>query len=131
MGVLRTQGEGRVRGLPLAWAAIGLLAGGCGVGRSVRQDDAAPDAPGPDPGVCIKLKSQADCQNQGCSWMPRGCGPPPPGHLMDFCYAPPLKTCLPGGCPGGSVCTGVWIDPCAGSACTACGGQASYCLPAP
>jgi len=29
----------------------------------------------------------------------------------------------------GTLCEGVWIDPCAGMACTACGARAGYCFP--
>ena len=121
----------RAFGTLLACAVVGLLAAGCDADRSVSLTDASADAPGPTPRDCMKVKLQVDCMQHGCSWMPGGCGPAPPGHITGFCYAPPLKTCLPGGCPKGSVCTNVWIDPCAGSSCTACGGQSSYCLPTP
>ena len=111
--------------------AIVLMVGGCGAGRSVNLVDASGDAPGPGPRDCMKYKLEKDCVQRGCRWMPGGCGPAPAGHITEFCYAPPLKECLPGGCATGSVCTDVWINPCAGATCTACGGQASYCLPAP
>jgi len=126
------RGPWREAPLPLlACVLVGLAAGGCGGGRTVGLQDLSGESPGPGLKECLRYSDQSDCAKHGCNWLAPGCGPAPAGHIAGLCYVPPLKTCQLGFCPPDSVCTGVWLNPCEGKPCAACGAQASYCLPAP
>ena len=78
-----------------------------------------------------KHKDKSSCEKAaGCQWKHAGCGGPPKGYIAGFCYKPPLPSCAKGSCPPTHVCKKVWIDPCEGMTCTACGGTSMVCLPA-
>jgi hypothetical protein len=51
-----------------------------------------------------------------------GCGGGP--AFATGCYT----RCDDADCPGGTTCTQVTIDPCAGKECDACGAEAKLCL---
>jgi len=100
-----------------------------GAGKDLRGDgqQPAPDFKGKS---CFsKYKTKSACLAGGCTWKNPGCSTEPPGHLAGFCYAPPLMHCTSGACPPTHKCTDVWINPCEGLPCGACGGQSKVCLP--
>lgn len=74
--------------------------------------------------------SRDGCALAGCEWFdPGACGPAPEGVIEGpTCTAPRGEVCTTDGeCPVGTVCRSYFVDPCAGSACDACGGTEQRC----
>jgi len=78
---------------------------------------------------CHEVDSESGCQPPNCEWVAEGCGSGPTG-------AREVTACLPEGrcktdadCPANHRCTTLWTDVCHGSACQACGGETSRCVP--
>lgn len=65
-----------------------------------------------------------------CQWFDEGaCGPGTPGAITGPVCAPRRRgPCdREGACEPGQTCRTYWVNPCAGMACDACGGEASFC----
>ena len=94
--------------------------------------DTSGDAAPPEPS-CTDYLRVKDCQQAVCTWVTAGCAPPDDPELTlppTICLASP--GCADGEtCPDGATCTRVWLDPCAGKPCGACGADDWICLPDP
>ena len=80
---------------------------------------------------CPRITDSFDCEASGCEWFTGGCGPAPDGVVEGpRCVWPRGEACTSDAdCDpsSGTSCVSFWIDPCAGSTCDACGGEARFC----
>ena len=81
------------------------------------------------PEDCHKAAGPSGCFPPNCDWVTKGCGGGTGSALQ-------LSACLPStscssdiDCPTRHRCVKLWIDPCAGTSCQACGQPASKCVP--
>jgi hypothetical protein len=100
----------------------------CEAGRVVARDGFCTDdcAQG-----CPLVTDSFDCAVSGCEWFIGGCGPAPDGVVEGpRCIWPRGDACTSDAdCDpsSGTTCVSFWVDPCAGSTCDACGGEARFC----
>ncbi len=79
---------------------------------------------------CFENDSMSPCESAGCTWIAAGCDPPSGVVRAGACVDEVAQTCTTDtDCGDGASCDLVWINPCAGSTCEACGGDAGYCFP--
>ncbi|MBX3274656.1 MAG: hypothetical protein KF729_30600 [Sandaracinaceae bacterium] len=80
---------------------------------------------------CPLITEAFDCAATGCEWFTGGCGPAPEGVIEGpRCLWPRGEACATDAdCDpsAGTRCVAFWVDPCAGSTCDACGGEARFC----
>lgn len=80
---------------------------------------------------CPLITDTFDCEVSGCEWFVGGCGPAPDGVIDGpRCVWPRGASCSSDAdCDpsSGTSCVSFWVDPCAGSPCAACGGEAGFC----
>lgn len=81
-------------------------------------------APTPDPAPAPSADPAPNACPAGQAEYAHGCGGEP--AFATGCYA---KCAGGAGCPDGTTCTQVTINPCHGSMCDACGAPAELCLP--
>ena len=81
------------------------------------------------PKECHDIDGEDACRPPNCAWVAEGCGSSPVGSVE-------LTACLPQGtcnsnsdCPTRHKCVHLWADVCYGSACQACGGETTRCVP--
>jgi hypothetical protein len=81
------------------------------------------------PELCQEYDHPSACTaDTGCRWLVPGCADE--GGAMpvaEGCY--PVDDCSQTGCGTWGSCETVVYDPCAGSLCNACAGEASVCVP--
>lgn len=79
---------------------------------------------------CELVEDASDCEAFRCEWFVGGCGPAPEGFIGGpRCIRRRGSSCAEDSdCEAGQRCQDFWIDPCAGAACDACGGEARFCL---
>jgi hypothetical protein len=82
---------------------------------------------------CAVNGGAADCRLQaGCEWFAGGGCDPPPGFIGAAQCIPRLTggpCAVDGDCADGEACHHLWINPCAGQDCDACGGEITRCGP--
>jgi len=78
---------------------------------------------------CHESDRRGSCPTASCEWVEAGCGGGTSQTIkVDECL--PERTCTnDADCPTDHGCASVWIDPCSGQSCAACGRSADRCLP--
>jgi hypothetical protein len=81
------------------------------------------------PEDCHDADSKSSCATSTCQWVEKGCGSAS-GDTLKVTDCLPSQSCSENAdCPSDHGCAELLVNPCADSACTACGRTVDRCVP--